>query len=179
MGKAFLSWQETYAVGHLGLDLEHKRLVALINDISRVGAGAHGLQYLSDLSNAFYFSSVEHFRHENSVMRDLIVGAYLLPAGGARRMAISETIINDHCAEHAQALIKLESMLQDQQGPMLASELRAWFIDHAINHDAQVKEVFQARKESMGDRASRGLPQNSGRSPRSMRQQPGSRASMT
>jgi hemerythrin len=176
MGKAFLSWQETYAVGHLGLDLEHKRLVALINDISRVGAGAHGLQYLSDLSNAFYFSSVEHFRHENSVMRDLIVGAYLLPAGGARRMAISETVINDHCAEHAQALLKLESTLhaffsnQDRQGLMLARELRAWFLDHAINHDAHLKAVFQAWNDPLGDQANLRLPQNFGGPPRSVGQ---------
>jgi hemerythrin len=131
MGDAFLNWQETYAVGHLGLDLEHKRLVELINEISGVRMGAAGLQQLARLSNALYFAAVEHFRHENSVMRDLIEGAYLLPADGAQHPAISETTINDHCAEHAQALISLERMLQTftpaKGGSTLASELRIWF----------------------------------------------------
>lgn len=176
MGDAFLCWQEAYAVGHLGLDQEHQRLVELINDISGVGAGPDGLQHLSNLSNAFYFASVEHFRHENSVMRDLIVGAYLLPGGAARRMAVSEAAINDHCAEHAQALIRLESILQtffagqDRQGPTLASALRTWFLDHVINHDAHLKDVFQTTKDPLAKQTSRSLPQRSASPPRSMRQ---------
>lgn len=173
MGDAFLSWQETYAVGHLGLDLEHKRLVELINEISGVPGGADG-QRLSDLLNALYFASVEHFRHENSVMRDLVAGAYLLRSDGAQSMAISEAAINDHCAEHAQALIKLESMLQAfivaRDGRNLAVGLRVWFLDHAINHDAHLKKVFHSRKDQLGDQISRRLPKSSGRPPRSMRQ---------
>ncbi len=159
MGDVFLCWQETYAVGHLGLDLEHRRLVELINDISGLRAEADGPKPLSDLSNAFYLVSVEHFRHENSVMRDLLEGAYLMP-GSVRRIAISEAAINDHCAEHAQALISLESRLQtffagqDRQGPILASVLRGWFLDHVINHDAHLKEVFQTQKDMLGGHAS-------------------------
>ncbi|HWU56366.1 MAG TPA: hemerythrin family protein [Rhizomicrobium sp.] len=151
MGDAFLSWQETYAVGHLGLDLEHKRLVEIINEISGVRAGVNAFQQLLSLSNAFYFASVEHFRHENSVMRELIEGAYLLEGDSTQHIATSEAAINDHCAEHARALIQLEHMLQaysvaqDRSGPLLASELRIWFLDHAINHDAHLKEVFRRR----------------------------------
>lgn len=178
MGDAFLCWQEAYAVGHLGLDLEHRRLVELINDISNLRAEADGSQRLSDLSNAFYLASVEHFRHENSVMRDLIVGAYLMPGAGAgvRHMAISEAAINDHCAEHAQALIQLESTLQaffagrDRDGPILACALRSWFLDHVINHDAHLKEVFQTQKDPLGGQPGRGLPQRPGSMPRSARQ---------
>jgi hemerythrin len=175
MGDAFLGWQDAYAVGHLGLDLEHRRLVALINDISGIGAGTDGARHLSDLSNAFYLASVEHFRHENAVMRDLIVGAYLLPGGGVRHMAIGEAAINDHCAEHAQALIQLEGRLQiffagqDRQGAILASVLRSWFLDHVINHDAHLKEVFQTRKDSSGGSSGHGLPRRPGGMPRSAR----------
>ena len=168
MGDTFLCWQEAYAVGHLALDLEHRRLVALINDISGVRATADGPKSLLDLSNAFYLASLEHFRHENSVMRDLIVGAYLLPGAGAPRVAIREAAINDHRAEHAQALISLESRLQsffaggDRQGLTLASVLRSWFLDHVIKHDAQLKEVFQTRKDPLGGQPARGLPQRPG-----------------
>jgi hemerythrin len=152
MGDAFLSWRETYAVGHLGLDLEHKRLVELINEIS----GAGRLEHLSSLSNAFYFASVGHFRHENSVIRDIIDGAYLLPGQFA---AINEAAINDHCAEHARSLIKLESMLHSfhavEDGATLASELKTWFLDHAINHDVHLKDVFQGRMERSSGEADR------------------------
>jgi|SRR5581483_6517155 len=151
MGDAFLSWRETYAVGHLGLDREHQHLVELINEIAGIRTGTGGSGQLSSLSNAFYLASVDHFRHENSVMRDLLVGAYLLPDGGTQRALISEAAINDHCAEHAQALIKMERALQafsvkEQHGSMLASELRVWFLDHAINHDAHLKDMFQASR---------------------------------
>lgn len=146
MEDAFLNWRETYAVGHLGLDLEHKHLVELINQISAVRAP----RQLSGLIDAFYFASVGHFRHENSVMRDIIDGAYLLPDGCVRQF-MSEAAINDHCAEHARALIDLEQILQsyiadeDRNGPALAHDLRNWFLDHAVNHDAHLKEVFQHR----------------------------------
>ena len=149
MGDAFLIWEQAYAVGHRGLDGEHRRLVDLINEIS----GAAAVQ-LSNLSTALYFASVEHFRHENSVMRDIIGGAYLLADGRMRDLAaINEAAVNDHCAEHARALIELERLLQtstaagEWHGRRLASELRTWFIDHAINHDAHLKAVFQGREE--------------------------------
>lgn len=148
MTDAFLSWRETYAVGHLGLDREHRHLVELINEISGIRDEAGGSIQLTSLSNAFYLASVEHFRHENSVMRDLLMGAYLLPDGDMQRTLISKTAVNDHCAEHAQTLITLESKLQTfaarpQHGAALASELRFWFLDHAVNHDAHLKDIFQ------------------------------------
>lgn len=146
MGDAFLNWRETYAVGHLGLDLEHKRLVELINEIS--GIRAQAARQLCSLSHAFYLASVEHFRHENAVMRDIISGAYLLSDERLYRF-ISEGAVNAHCAEHARTLIKLERILQpfstaqSHDGPVLASDLRIWFLDHAIHHDDHLKKVFQ------------------------------------
>ena len=122
-------------------------MVELINEISSIGVGINASHQLFSLLNAFHLASVEHFRHENSVMRDLIEGAYLLPSDGVH---ISETAVNDHRAEHARALIKLERALQafaknDQPGTTLASELRFWFLDHAVNHDAHLKELFRGR----------------------------------
>ena len=150
MGDAFFDWLETYAVGHSGLDSEHKHLVGLINEISGVPALRSGLQQIARLSNAFYLASVEHFRQENSVMRDIMAGTYRLPDEGVHQLvAMSEAAINDHYAEHARTLIQLERMLQafiatkDLHGPTLASELRVWFLDHATNHDAHLKKIFQ------------------------------------
>lgn len=150
---AFLNWRETYAVGHHGLDSEHKRLVALINEI------AGGASPLLQLSSAFYLASVAHFRHENAVMRDILDGAYLLSDNRVGRpAAISEAAINDHCAEHARSLIKLERMLQsvlaaENAHRLLASELKAWFLDHAINHDAHLMAIFRSHNDRLSNQA--------------------------
>jgi hemerythrin len=154
MGDAFLIWRETYAVGHIGLDLEHRRLVELINQIAALRGEAS--QQLFALSNAFYLASVEHFRHENSVMRDIVSGAYLL-ADERMYQFIGEAAVNDHCAEHAHTLIKLERMLQafaagkDRDGPALATDLRIWFLDHAVNHDGHLKKAFQKAMDQPAD----------------------------
>jgi hemerythrin len=150
LGKTFLSWREQFEIGHPGLDLEHKYLVELINQMAGVDRGEQGLQKLSGLSNTFYFASIRHFRHETSILRDLIEGAYLLEGNRQDQgIALSEAAVNDHHAEHARAVIKLERTLHvfpavlDQRGPTLASELKDWFVDHVINHDAHLRTIFQ------------------------------------
>ncbi len=143
MENALLKWQEIFAVGHQGLDKEHARLVGIINQIHEAESGACASQQLLDLANMLYLTAMEHFRHENSLMRDIITGAYLPRAG---RLSISEDIVNEHCAEHANALIELESLLHSfvfDQRASLAECLRDWFVDHAIKHDAQLRAFFQ------------------------------------
>ena len=85
---------------------------------------------------------MEHFRHENLLMRDIIVGAYL-PRGGCKKL--SEAAINEHCDEHARALIELETLLNgyssDRRAPLL-NRLGLWFVDHGTKHDAHLRAFF-------------------------------------
>ena len=137
-----LEWQERYSVGQRGLDDEHERLVGIINQIHAAEAGACTPEQLSNLANSLYLVAMEHFRHENALMRDIITGAYL-PRTGGRKM--SEEIVNEHCAEHANALIELETMLHSfaSDGASLAICLKVWFVDHALKHDAHLRAFFQ------------------------------------
>jgi hypothetical protein len=96
------------------------------------------------------------------VIRNIIDGSYLLSDNRAGPLvAITEAALNDHCAEHASALIQLERMLQAHfvacDAAELASELRAWFLDHAVNHDAHLKDIFQCRHERSIGGSDRGL----------------------
>jgi hemerythrin len=83
-------------------------------------------------------------------MRDIIAGAYAHPSSGTDdTAALTEAVVNEHCAEHAQALIELEHMVNvstdshelDQR--KLADDLRNWFVSHALEHDASLKAFFQ------------------------------------
>ncbi len=139
-----LKWQEMFAVGHQGLDIEHERLLGFINRIYEAESNGASQQILN-LLNALYLTAMEHFRHENSLMRDIIAGAYP-PRGGCGN--ISEAIVNEHCAEHAHSLIELESMLHSfdsNRKADLANRLRDWFVDHATKHDAHLRTFFQPK----------------------------------
>lgn len=139
-----LKWQEMFAVGHQGLDAEHQRLIGIINQIQEAEAAARTPQHLMELANRLYLAAMEHFRHENSLMRDILTGAYLPLAD---RRSISEAFVNEHCAEHANALIELETLLRSfvfDQGASLAACLRDWFVDHAVKHDSQLRRFFQS-----------------------------------
>jgi hypothetical protein len=56
--------------------------------------------------------------------------------------------IGEHCAQHAEALLALEAIIlsgdsQADSGQRQLGRKLEWFIDHAINHDAQLKELFE------------------------------------
>ena len=148
MENVLFQWQEKFIVGHKGLDVEHERLFRIINQIYEAETGNRSSQQLVSLLNTLYLTAMAHFRHENSLMRDIIAGAYLPRTGCAK---ISEAIVNDHCAEHANALIELETMLHSfasSDGASLSIVLKDWFIDHALKHDAHLRAFFQPEDAS-------------------------------
>src|SRR5579872_6543468 len=103
LGDMLLTWRKVYGVGHQALDAEHQRLVHLINRIYEAEQSS-ATSLALDLLKALHLTSMEHFRHENSLMRDIIAGAY---QSGVDCKNISEATVNEHCAEHARSLIEL------------------------------------------------------------------------
>lgn len=139
-----LEWRETFAVGHAGLDAEHQRLLDIINQIDESENGSASGR-TPNLLSVLYLTAAEHFRHENVLMRDIIVGAYL-PRDGCE--SISEAAINEHCAEHARALIELEGLLHGYSSDhraRLPTRLKLWFVDHATKHDVHLRTYFQSK----------------------------------
>jgi hemerythrin-like metal-binding protein len=136
----FLEWQDAFCVGHWQLDAEHRRLLDTINAIHEAETGGNSLQ-TTRLLNDLHLMAMEHFRHENALLSDIIAGAY--PGSAA---CLSEAIANEHRAEHARALIALECMLHRHgQGheKNLALHLTNWFVGHATDQDARLRSFFQ------------------------------------
>ena len=135
-----LEWQEAFGVGHWQLDAEHRRLLDTINAIHEAETGGDRVQTVR-LLNDLHLMAMEHFRHENTLLSDIIAGAY--PGSGA---CLSEAIANEHRAEHARALIALESLLRRHglgREKHLALQLTNWFVGHATDQDARLRSFFQ------------------------------------
>jgi hemerythrin len=152
MESSFLAWVDEYSVGNEGLDAQHRQLVAVINEIYSAECANQTQHQLRDLLNTFELAAVEHFKHENSVMRAISDGAnWFQPAQSAVLMALIDAGINEHYADHARALIKLDAIVRafhsgaDAAKQALSSRLSDWFVEHAITSDLHLKEYFGAR----------------------------------
>jgi hemerythrin-like metal-binding protein len=135
-----LKWQEMFSVGHRQLDAEHRRLLDIINAI-HAAETAGALIQTTRLLNDFHVNAMEHFRHENALICEIIAGAY-----PGREGCMSEAIANEHRAEHARALIALESLVRLHalgREKDLALHLMNWFVGHATDQDAQLRTYFQ------------------------------------
>jgi len=64
-----LIWSEAFAVGHEGLDQEHRRLVALINDLCTCVTTRDAREIASRL-HALVTEAERHLRHETLVLRE-------------------------------------------------------------------------------------------------------------
>jgi hemerythrin-like metal-binding protein len=142
----FLDWTEEFAVGHKMLDAEHRRLMEIINDIYNQEDAGQPLDELAALLHSMERIAVDHFRHENSVLRLELFAI------------IGTAAINEHMAEHAAALTDLQSIAIDLKrgalchGHALSEKLKHWFIEHSTKYDADLKDSIQIVRNRSVDR---------------------------
>lgn len=150
MEQPFLPWVEGYAVGHEVLDAEHRRIAEAISEINAAQQTRQPPTRIVALLDAFLQMVMEHLRHENSAMREVSEAARAKGSHLSFLRAMSDAVIDEHIAEHARSLQKLNSIIggfdseSDPEGPMLGDALRDWFVEHAVKYDAHLKAVFQA-----------------------------------
>ncbi len=151
MGPPLIAWSEALAVGHRELDAQHSRLVELMNEIHAAERAKQALHQLAPLLSTLRLAMEDHLRHENAVMREISERAKSSHAKHTAYLkAMSDAVIHEHIAEHAQTLSKLDAILHVHRsgtGPAqstLAHDLKIWFLEHAIKYDAHLKAVFQA-----------------------------------
>ena len=151
MEREFLKWMKGYAVGHAGLDAEHRHLVASINEIYSAELATPDINRIGILLDAFKFAAKKHLEHENSAMREISAGARNFQANRLAFLgAMSDAVIDEHIAEHALALRRLDLIIRAFYLDACCSEqrlsnaLRDWFVEHAVKYDAHLKAVFQA-----------------------------------
>ena len=143
-----LRWNESFSVGHRGLDAEHRRMIDLINQICLACAADGGdgepgplLRQLEDVTEL-------HFEHEETLLEELHAGM-ASERWSLRRML--EVAKMEHAAEHSKRLDELADIARRalHAGGRGAKgrpceELKAWFVDHAIAYEAPMKTIIQS-----------------------------------
>ena len=142
-----LSWRETYALGHRELDADHRSLVQAINEICAACQAKREPDLLRRLLNDLERSAKEHFEREDRVLREIMAR----PSGRlAPAQEIGAAVLMKHGEEHQRSLARLQIIVRATQpskrsaGNVLCEDLAAWFLEHAVKHDAHLKAVFQA-----------------------------------
>jgi hemerythrin len=138
---SFLAWTDSFAVGHKALDREHHHLVDIINEIHHFASTGEG-DALVSLLKAIELAAIEHFRHENTVLRLEIP------------WRAGERAIVEHLAEHALALADLKAIVSgfsadgEISPARLSTSLRDWFVEHSLRYDADLKLALGDRNEN-------------------------------
>jgi hemerythrin len=141
-----------FAVGHDVLDAEHRGLMEIINKLCAAVLTKLEPEELRAVADELRRATKIHFRHENAVLKK--IGADMGSATQSRRfreadlIAMTAAALRDHVAEHGRALTSLESILRPCRagsGELAhCAELKDWFVQHAIKHDAHIKAILQA-----------------------------------
>jgi hemerythrin-like metal-binding protein len=141
-----LPWSENFAVGHKGLDAEHRHLVKLINEIGAVVRSKKKPEKLINLLKVLHRVAVEHIQHENAILSEIHTGNYkpLQKRQSQRFLRImAKVAFDEHLAEHDALLTRL-ALITTGPASTLCDELKAWFVDHVHSYEADLKAIFQA-----------------------------------
>jgi hemerythrin-like metal-binding protein len=142
-----LPWNETFSVGHRELDAEHRRMVDLINQICLACDAIQHAQQPLMLLGVLEGVTERHFEHEEAVLEKLYTA---MPKGRRRLREMLATAKVEHAAEHRKMLGDLGDMSRALHsdgvaaGLKLCEKLKAWFIDHAVGYEAQIKTILQS-----------------------------------
>ena len=143
-----LPWKESYAVGHEGLDEEHRRLVAAINDICAACEAGQPPAVIDPLFKNLERETERHLTHEDAVMHEIAANAERSAQGDIK--AMTRRGIGEHIAEHERVLGKLRAIMDTARASTdcgatdICAELKEWFLEHAFKYDAHLKAIFQA-----------------------------------
>lgn len=144
--QGILPWSETFAVGHVGLDTEHRHLVDLINQVGAQIQSKREPEELVGLLRSLHKAADEHFRHEDAILREIQSGTYPWPERKQKAeflKAMAKAALVEHIAEHQAMLSDLNEIVT---GPVdqLCESLKGWFVDQVHGCEAQLKALFQA-----------------------------------
>ena len=148
-----LLWSEAFAVGHRGLDDEHRGLIAAINALDAALSGGGKPKRLDAMLGQLSEAAAAHLAHEDRVLREIKSRS---DSYSIELKAMSLAALNLHLARHERALRELDTLLgrePQQAGVPLADlpeELRNWFVQHAVKDNAPLKSLFQALEARVG-----------------------------
>jgi hemerythrin len=126
-----IEWKDEFSVGVASVDLEHRDLIDLINDLhGMMGKDASQDQVVSALGE-IYAQISAHFALEEKLMRDTEYES-----------------LADHKEDHESLLDELRDIMDrvEDDGSYdearLSGELNTWFTEHFRTHDAKLHQHF-------------------------------------
>ena len=124
---SLIEWKEAFSVGVPSVDLEHRELIEMINDLhGLMGKGASQDKVIAALGE-IYAQISAHFALEEKFMRDTGYSAY-----------------PNHKNDHESLLDELRDIMDRVEDDgrydeaRLSSELEHWFSEHFRTHDAKL-----------------------------------------
>jgi len=124
----FIKWTESYSVGNLILDNQHKTLISLINELHYSMQSGKGKQVLSKILDDLVQYTIDHFCREEQLM-----------------VKYSYPDFKQHKAEHeelAKTAINLQANYKNGTSPLtmdVLNFLRSWLYNHIEKSDKKYK----------------------------------------
>jgi hemerythrin len=111
---AFMEWQDKYSTGIMQIDLEHKRLVALINELYEAMNQGKGDEALGKVLNGLASYCRTHFSNEERLMQQHGYPAYTDHKGVHDRLTTKVTgMLKDFQAGKGQSTVQTVNFLKD------------------------------------------------------------------
>ena len=128
-----IEWKDEFSVGVPAVDVEHRDLIDLINDLHELmGEGATQEQVTSALGEIFAQISA-HFALEEKFMRDSAYDEYAAHKNAHEALLEEIRDIMDRVEDDGS---------YDER--RLSTELERWFSEHFRTHDARLHRHFAA-----------------------------------
>ncbi len=122
-----IEWKDEFSVGVASVDLEHRELIDLINDLHSLLGENATLEQVATMLGEIFAQISAHFALEEKFMRETRYAHY-----------------SDHKNDHEALLDELRSIMdrvEDDGGydeASLSKELGDWFTEHFRTHDARL-----------------------------------------
>lgn len=128
---SLIEWKKEFSVGVAAVDLEHRDLIELINDLhAMMGKSATQEQVIASLGEIFAQISA-HFALEEKLMRDTKYEHFRSHKDDHEKLLDEIRDIMDRVED--------DGRFDDQR---LSDELDRWFTEHFRTHDAKLHRHF-------------------------------------
>jgi len=131
---AFIDWNDTYSVGVVKIDNQHKRLVQIINELSDAMGAGKGKDVLGNVLKELIAYVNTHFKTEEEMMVQFGYEEY-----------------ENHRYEHEKLTDEVKRFFDDYQaGKALLSVqimnfLRNWLMDHIVVKDKKFGKFLNSK----------------------------------
>ncbi len=130
-----VEWNEKLSVGLPSVDAQHKKLVAMLNDLYEAMQARHSHEALGKVLNGLIDYTVYHFHHEEALFAKTGYPAAL-----------------EHQKEHddlTKQVLAVKQKYEDGAAPTLSMEvlnfLRKWLLTHITGSDKKFGPYLSAR----------------------------------